>query len=81
MPSHNHPHGEYITDGDYGYVPAGYHIGSLVHSATKNDSRNGVITDRPQTQAESSLVGYRGGSQPHNNMPPYLAVYMWKRTA
>lgn len=22
-----------------------------------------------------------GGNQPHNNMPPYLAVYMWKRTA
>lgn len=22
-----------------------------------------------------------GDSQPHNNMPPYLAVYMWKRTA
>lgn len=22
-----------------------------------------------------------GGSQPHNNMPPYLAVYAWKRTA
>lgn len=21
-----------------------------------------------------------GGSQPHNNMPPYLAVYIWKRT-
>lgn len=20
-----------------------------------------------------------GGNQPHNNMPPYLAVYMWKR--
>ena len=20
-----------------------------------------------------------GGDQPHNNMPPYLAVYMWKR--
>lgn len=24
---------------------------------------------------------YAGGSKPHNNMPPYLAVYMWKRTA
>lgn len=24
---------------------------------------------------------YTGGNQPHNNMPPYLAVYMWKRTA
>ena len=22
-----------------------------------------------------------GDDQPHNNMPPYLAVYMWKRTA
>lgn len=22
-----------------------------------------------------------GGSEPHNNMPPYLAVYMWKRVA
>lgn len=24
---------------------------------------------------------YTGGSQAHNNMPPYLAVYMWRRTA
>lgn len=22
-----------------------------------------------------------GNNEPHNNMPPYLAVYMWKRTA
>ena len=22
-----------------------------------------------------------GGSQPHNNMPPYLAIYIWRRTA
>ena len=27
------------------------------------------------------LTGKTGGSQPHNNMPPYLAVYMWKRVA
>ena len=25
--------------------------------------------------------GYTGGDAAHNNMPPYLAVYMWKRTA
>lgn len=24
---------------------------------------------------------YTGGNQPRNNMPPYLAVYMWRRTA
>ena len=23
----------------------------------------------------------QGGNKPHNNMPPYLVVYMWKRTA
>ena len=27
------------------------------------------------------MTGAEGGDQPHNNMPPYLAVYMWKRTA
>ena len=33
----------------------------------------------------SSNQGYSttsaGGDQPHNNMPPYLAVYMWKRVS
>lgn len=24
---------------------------------------------------------FSGGSQPHNNMPPYLAVYIWKRVS
>lgn len=26
-------------------------------------------------------AGLTGGGQPHNNMPPYLAVYIWKRIA
>lgn len=26
-------------------------------------------------------VGLTGGSQAHNNMPPYLTVYMWKRVS
>lgn len=29
----------------------------------------------------SSSMLSAGGGAPHNNMPPYLAVYIWKRTA
>lgn len=33
------------------------------------------------TQATTAINQNTGGSQSHNNMPPYLAIYMWKRTA
>ena len=36
----------------------------------KNDVKNATLV------SEST-----GGSQPHNNMPPYLSVYMWKRVS
>ena len=28
-----------------------------------------------------SISGYTGGSAAHNNMPPYVALYVWERTA
>lgn len=29
----------------------------------------------------NSNISYEGGSQPHNNMPPYIAMAIWKRIA
>lgn len=42
---------------------------TAVANSSAND-KTGLATD---------VVENAGGNQPHNNMPPYLAVYMWKR--
>lgn len=31
------------------------------------------------TGTSAGTTSSKGGNQPHNNMPPYLAVYVWKR--
>jgi hypothetical protein len=38
---------------------------------------SGHYATNPQDYTSSQSTG---GSKPHNNMPPYLAVYIWKRT-
>lgn len=38
---------------------------------------------RPYTQYDNTDIMTRttGGGQPHNNLPPYRAAYIWRRTA
>lgn len=41
----------------------------------------GSFAQKTSGYTDSSTVIHTGGNVSHNNMPPYLAVYMWKRTA
>lgn len=60
-------------------MPAHSHLVGMAASASGSNwmpARSAKNTVDNNTQTSSV-----GGGQPHNNMPPYLAVYMWERTA
>lgn len=83
MPTHHHGVKILYNQTGYGQNASQYELyikkvdGSTFFGsseATPEDYTNlNVRNLRPTTAA--------GSSQPHNNMPPYLAVYIWKRTA
>ena len=66
MPIHSHDVGE-ILDGD---------VAVKKYEANVDPEYYEI----PTTNAIISTDG-AGGDQPHNNMPPYLTVNVWKRTA
>ncbi len=39
------------------------------------------VTENAKSAWGSTRISSTGGGQAHNILPPYLAVYMWKRTA
>ena len=67
MPAHDHS----------GTISVGP-VGDSTH-ATNLRYVAGTFND-PTRNASTSLPS-QGGGAAHNNMPPYLAVYAWKRTA
>ena len=38
-----------------------------------------VRFDTLNSSADDTRISQTGGDQPHNNMPPYIVVYMWRR--
>ena len=71
MPSHGHGViAECGADGSAKYKPA--NDGTYMQLAG---------TSAGTRQAIGTVLSSTGGGQPHNNLPPYLTVYVWKRTA
>ena len=68
MPSHTHGYNRFNY---YTYSTFSPISGSSYNLPCRNGSdTNWYISDN---------VGYKGGNQPHNNMPPYITAYCWRR--
>lgn len=73
IPFHNHTPLTVHTVANWTSVSPGNMYGGLA----RGPSNQG---DDEWKEDQTGITGV-GNNQPHNNMPPYLSVYCWKRTA
>lgn len=72
MPTHNH----YMGTDSYPSHPEG---SNALPVWTAYGAK--VVTDTTPIYSWEVATQHAGHSAPHNNLPPYIAVYIWRRTA
>lgn len=78
MPNHNHTQNahshtlwtSFIGGGDLNWA-----------SSPNGGNGSGNFWHSGYTDSQAPYINNTGGSKTHNNMPPYLAVYVWKRVS
>lgn len=84
MPSHGHSGSTNRTGSHYhsfaGRSSNGSYGPSAESFASSDDART-IYTENAGIHSHTVTIDNTGGDGAHNNMPPYLAVYVWERTS
>ena len=80
MPSHGHNPAN--QSGYYGFITnskKAFEVGDM--GSQSGSGRYYPYSTVAFDVSRNTLTGTTGGGNSHNNMPPYLSIYIWKRTA